>query len=93
MAHKQTAGVMRDTVAENIRTRRAELGITQRALADTLGCTQAKVAQLESGARALPMDELPDVADALGTTPAAIVTPGSFFAKSGKKTRSALAGA
>lgn len=82
------ADKMRDTIAANIRRLRMALGLSQSALAERMGCTQARIAQLESGARSLPTDDLPGLAEALSTTPAALVTTS---AKSEKKGRRALA--
>lgn len=73
-----TAIEFRRIFGENIRNRRAELDLTQRDVAGALGCSQAKIAQIESGVRPLPSDELAVLAEALRTTPAALVTPGNF---------------
>ena len=53
-------------IARNVRAERARAGITQADLAARLGWSQQKVGSLETGARRLYADELPDLALALG---------------------------
>lgn len=72
------ANELRQVLAENIKNRRRELQMTQTQLALAVNCTQGKIAQIEAATRALPSDELAVFAEALRTTPAALVTPGNF---------------
>ena len=53
-------------LARSLRAERSRLRMTQTDLAERLGWSQQKVASLESGARRLYADELPDLALALG---------------------------
>jgi len=69
---------LRDIIAENIHNRRIELGITQSALAESVGLTQGRIAQIESANGGIPSESLAGFASALRTTPAALVTPGNF---------------
>lgn len=65
---------------ENVRTRRKERGLTQAQLASALSVTQPYVAQIESGKRSTALEMLAPLADALGTTPDALLTPKIFSA-------------
>lgn len=53
-------------ISRSLRAERARLGLTQSGLAERLGWSQQKVASIETGARRLYADELPDLALALG---------------------------
>lgn len=57
---------VRDALARNVRAERVRRGLTQAALAGRLGWSSQKVGALETGARRLYADELPDLALALG---------------------------
>lgn len=72
------ANELRTILADNVRCRRQELGLTQKALAESVGVTQPRIAQIESGIASIPADSLAAFAESLGTTPAALVTPGNF---------------
>lgn len=65
---------------ENIRARRLELGLTQVRVSELSGVAQANLAQIESGTAGLSLEALVKLANALETTPAAILTPGVFSA-------------
>ena len=73
-----TSNQLRSAVAKNIHNRRVELGITQTALAASVGVTSARISQIESSVGAVPLDLLAKIAEALGTTPAAVVDPSHF---------------
>lgn len=62
----------------NLKNRRKELGLSQHELAEALGVTQPCVAQLENGRRLPQLDTLARYAEALATTPDALLTPGIF---------------
>lgn len=53
------------TIGERVRKRREELGLTQAALADRMGCYQPDVSRLESGQQTPRVDTMQRVADAL----------------------------
>ena len=64
---------------ENVRSRRKELGLTQAELAARLKVTQPYVNQLERDKGSPPqLDTVARVAEALETTPGALLTPGIF---------------
>lgn len=76
-----TTDDLKRVLGENVRNRRKlELRLTQTDLAEKCGWSQAKIAQIESGTRSLPAEDLATLATALGTTPAALVTPENFSA-------------
>jgi transcriptional regulator with XRE-family HTH domain len=52
-------------LARSLRAERARAGITQAELAERLGWSQQKAGSLETGARRMYADELPDLALAL----------------------------
>ena len=52
-------------IAEQVATRRAELGLSQKQLADLCGTTQSAIARLESGGRPPRIDTLLNIAAAL----------------------------
>ena len=54
--------------------RRQELGLTQKALAESIGIGQANIAQLEHGGRNLTIRTLCTLANALDTTLAELVS-------------------
>lgn len=65
-------------ISENVKARRLELGLTQTELADAVGVSQPFIAGLEAGNRVPRIDSIAKLADALRTTPDAILTPGIF---------------
>lgn len=67
----------------NLRTRREELNITQVALAAELGIDQTYVSDLERGRRNPTLATLAKIAEALDTTPSALLS--SVLAVSEKK--------
>ena len=52
-------------IAEQVTTRRAELGMSQRELAELVGTTQSAIARLEAGGRPPRIDTLLRIAAAL----------------------------
>jgi predicted transcriptional regulator len=52
-------------IAEQVATRRAEMGLSQRELAELVGTTQSAIARLERGGRPPRIDTLLNIADAL----------------------------
>lgn len=65
-------------IAANIKARRKELGLTQRAVAKAVGVTAAHVTQIETMTRVPDVERLAQIAEALGTTSAALSTPEVF---------------
>lgn len=64
--------------AANLRARRRERHLTQQQVADAIGTSQAYIAQMESGVRTPGVELLAPLADTLGTTPDALLTPNVF---------------
>jgi DNA-binding XRE family transcriptional regulator len=52
-------------IADQVAQRRAELGLSQRELAELVGTTQSAIARLERGGRPPRIDTLLNIADAL----------------------------
>src|SRR5262249_48712949 len=52
-------------IAEQVASRRAEIGLSQRELAELVGTTQSAIARLERGGRPPRIDTLLNIADAL----------------------------
>ena len=52
-------------IADNVAARRAEMGMSQRELAELVGTTQSAIARLERGGRPPRIDTLLNIADAL----------------------------
>jgi len=75
---EMTATDLRNVLKGNLKSRRAELGLTQAAAAAAAGITQAYWAQLESGQRVPQFDVIADLSEALRTTPDALLTPEIF---------------
>lgn len=64
---------------ENVRSRRKELGLTQAELAERMSVSAPYVNQLERDRGSPPqLDTVAKVAEALETTPGALLTPGIF---------------
>ncbi|WP_238220240.1 helix-turn-helix domain-containing protein [Tsukamurella pulmonis] len=61
-------------LGRHVRRRREELALTQGGLADLLGLKQFVVSRIEAGERGLKVTELAKFAQALRTTPEALVT-------------------
>lgn len=56
-------------VAEKIKARRKELGLTQLELADRMGCDKSTISRTEKGEFDLPLSRVAEFARALHTTP------------------------
>lgn len=69
---------LRRVLADNLKARRKELGMTQQAVADALEVTQPYVAALESAKVSPRVEQLAKLSEALKTTPAALLTEGNF---------------
>lgn len=61
------------TIGEQVRARRAELGITQQQLADASGIERYNIGKIEIGARDVSATEVAFLADALNVAPAALL--------------------
>lgn len=57
-----------EVFARNVRAERARLGLTQVELAERLGWLQVTVSALETGRRAVQLDDIPLVCRALGVS-------------------------
>lgn len=78
-------GELRQIIAANVRSRRLELGLTQQAVAEAVGLTQSRIAQIERGFAAVPSDLLALLATALNTAPAMLLTDGAFVSSPQRK--------
>jgi transcriptional regulator with XRE-family HTH domain len=65
---------MRKLVGDNVRRVRGELGITQEQLAERSGFSQQYISDLERGRRNPTVVSLFELAQALGTTPVALIS-------------------
>lgn len=61
--------------AQNVKARRVELGLTQEQLAERLGCHVPYVSNLENGKKTPWLKNLATIAEALETTPDALIAP------------------
>ena len=66
---------MRALVGTNVRRRRLGLGLTQEQFAERSGFTQQYISDLERGRRNPTVVSLLELAQALDTTPVALITP------------------
>jgi transcriptional regulator with XRE-family HTH domain len=66
---------LRAVLGLNIRVRRAELALTQDALAGLIGTSPSHLSSIEKGRRNTSIDQLERIAKALRIAPAALVTP------------------
>lgn len=66
---------MRRIVGLNVKRRRLELGLTQEQLAELSGFSQQYLSDLENGRRNPTVVSLWELAQALDTTPIALITP------------------
>ncbi|MGW0038130.1 helix-turn-helix domain-containing protein [Gordonia sp. NPDC003376] len=64
----------RDAVGEAVRRARLSAGLTQQALADASGVSRPAIARIETGEASTQVDRLWDLAEALGTTPSALLS-------------------
>ena len=70
---------LRIVVSRNIRTRREELDMTQTALARAVGVTPACISQIEADKRTLDVEALARLAEALRTSPSALLSTEPIF--------------
>lgn len=61
-------------LGENVRQRRGDLGISQSALADDLGVSVPYISEIENGKRAVRFATLVRLAQALDSTPSALLS-------------------
>ena len=59
--------------AGNVRRLRAEKKLSQKALADKVGCSVSYVSMLERGQRSPPLETIEKVAKALGVPPSGLL--------------------
>lgn len=62
-----------ERIGANIRTRREFLGLTQEVLANEIDCARVSVSNIESGRQCISVRRLLAFAEALGTTPTALL--------------------
>jgi transcriptional regulator with XRE-family HTH domain len=67
-----------DVFRRNLRARRIELGMTQAQLASAAGVEQTYISDLESGKKRPLIDTLAPLANALDTTPSALLSSAVF---------------
>ncbi len=65
-------------VAENLKTRREELGLTQQQVAEAAEITQAQYSRIEAGKSSPTLATLARIASALRISPDALLTPKIF---------------
>lgn len=70
---KAPASELRAVVAENVRRRRAALGLSQEALAAEAGLHRTYIGGIERGERNLSLDNIERLAKALRTPPGALL--------------------
>lgn len=63
-----------DCVGKNIRHLRKEKNLTQKNLADAIGCEPSYISHIERVSRSISIKHLFQIADAMDTTPATLVT-------------------
>ena len=66
---------MRRLVGRNVEKFRAEAGLTQEQLSERSGFSQQYISDMERGRRNPTIVSLYELAQALGTTPVALITP------------------
>ena len=67
---------LHDVFCENVRARRARLGLTQQEVADRLGISGPAYSQLESGRRCPTLQVVERVAQALNTAASSLIRTG-----------------
>jgi len=70
---------LRNVVGQNLKARRRELGLTQTQLAARVGVSQAYLSRIETGTRVADTDLLARLAEALETSPLALMSPDPIF--------------
>lgn len=74
---------MRRLLGRNVRRCRVDAGLTQEQLSDRSGFSQQYISDMERGLRNPTIVSLYELADALGTTPVALITPDDEAAAEG----------
>lgn len=72
---------LRRVLGQNVAARRREKELTQEQLAAKAGIAQAFVAQIEGAARFPRSDALAAIAEALGTSPSALLSTDGIFSE------------
>lgn len=73
-----SAEELKQIIRENVRSRRIEKDKTQSQLAQSIGTSQAYIANIERGHTSVSVEMLAKIAEALDTQPAAILTKDAF---------------
>ena len=66
---------LRATIGENIRRRRLELGLSQKAVSEAVGLSQPQINRIENGVCSFPADLLAILSEALQEEPLYFLTP------------------
>lgn len=74
---------MRRLLGRNVRTKRIEAELTQEQLSERSGFSQQYISDMERGLRNPTIVSLYELAQALGTTPVALISPDEEAAKEG----------
>lgn len=74
---------MRRLLGRNVRTKRIEAELTQEQLSERSGFSQQYISDMERGLRNPTIVSLYELAQALETTPVALITPDEEAAKEG----------
>lgn len=74
---------MRRLLGRNVRAKRNEAGLTQEQLSERSGFSQQYISDMERGLRNPTIVSLYELAQALETTPVALITPDEEAAKEG----------
>lgn len=69
---------LKDIVRFNIRKRRKEFGMSQRALAKLINAHQPNIAQIETGTSTPTLENIAKIAAALEVSPDLLLRPGIF---------------
>lgn len=71
---KKDTPTLRLLFSKNIRMRRAQLGLSQEALADAAGLHRTYIGSVERCERNISIDNIQRIADALGVSPHLLIT-------------------
>lgn len=74
IARSGRAGMLYTAVGEELRRRRREAGMQQGELAEAVSLSRSSIANAEAGRQALPIHHLVEIAEALGTTAAEVLS-------------------
>lgn len=70
-----TKDQLRFTIGGNIRVRRSELGMSQQAVGDSVGLSQAQINRIEKGVCSFPADLFAILGEVLKVDPLFFLTP------------------